>query len=273
MKYSLLKNFTYKFFENIDRYIKAENNAESTRTPQEISTECDSFSKVLYKSEYPSIAKQICEKFAKRYISLYPSLDRSTSDPNYIKDWAFLNYWLNCELNKSVLYKNTYVKEFYHGMEGYVQEKLKYGFLTDIEIFDINEDKLDDIHLLFNLYSNFHRIINEDKIVCKNENICLDYYSKCVQEYKRGIIKCRKEDSDFCKVIGAFRKKYDALKSKTISSSHFSTSELKSLPSHEEALDEYNNELYRRKITIATISIICSIFGISLILFSLYKVQ
>ncbi|VUZ93027.1 PIR protein [Plasmodium vivax] len=261
----------YKFFEQIERYIKAEKDAENAVVPPDISKECISFSKVLYKSEYPSIAKQICEKFAKRYISLYPSLDMSTSDPNYIKDWAFLNYWLNCELNKSVLYKNTYVKEFYHGMEGYVQDKLNYLLLTNDEIFDINKDELDKIHILFNLYTDYHKIYSNDKLICAQKSICLDYSKKCVEEYKKGIIKCEKNESDFCKAIRVFEKEYERLIQNNKKMGDFNTKDLITLPSYEVALKEYQSELYRRKISIAIISIICSIFGIILILFYLYK--
>ncbi|KMZ77229.1 hypothetical protein PVIIG_06315 [Plasmodium vivax India VII] len=194
-------------------------------------------------------------------------------DHEYIYHWASLNYWLNAELNKSTFYKNICVKEFYNNMESYVQDILKYGVLMDDEIFDINKDELDKIHILFNIYSNYQGIINNGEIVCKNENICLDYYRKCFQEYKNGIIMCPKYDTDFCKELEKFQEKYEKIKNPEPRTNIYDYNIIKPLPSHKEALQEYLSELKRKKITIATLSVICSMFGIILILFCLYKVQ
>ncbi|CAI7724323.1 hypothetical protein PVPAM_000044800 [Plasmodium vivax] len=264
------KKGIYEFFKEIDKYIEAENSADSTTPPPKTSSECNYFSTLGYNSENPSLAKEICEKFVKRYKTLNPTLIVSREDLNYKNNWAFLNYWLNYELNKSTFNKNTCVKNFYNYMENYIFDILEYGFFISDEIFDINKDELDKLHILFNLYSNYHQIINEANIACNTKDTCLDYSKKCVLEYKKGIIQCPNNISDFCKVIEQFKIKYDGLKSKPKSSRHFSTSELISLPSHEEALNEYPSEL-NKKITIVTISILCSIFGIILILFYLYK--
>ncbi|KMZ77120.1 hypothetical protein PVIIG_06185 [Plasmodium vivax India VII] len=262
----------YKFFEDIGRYIEAENKAEGITTPHDISKECDSFSKVGYKLENISIAKEICEKFVKRYISLNPSMKMSTSDPNYKNEWAFFNYWLNYEFNKNTFNKHIYVKDFYNDMENYVNVKLNYAVLTNDEIFDINKGELDKMHILFNLYSNYYKIYSNDEIICSQKPICLDYSKKCVQEYKNGIIKCPEIKSDFCNAIEEFENKYETLKKSTKSKDYFNPNELISLPSYQEAFNEYQSELNKR-IAIVTISIICSIFGIILILFYLYKVQ
>ncbi|CAI7724304.1 PIR protein [Plasmodium vivax] len=262
----------YKFFEQIERYIKAEKDAENTVVPPDISKECISFSEVIYQSTNPSIAKEICEMFVKRYISLNPSMILSRSNTHYIEDCAFLNYWLNYELNKSAFYKNISVKIFYQGMEGYVQDKLNYLLLTNDEIFDINKDELDKIHILFNLYTDYHKIYSKGELICAPKNICLDFSNKCVQEYKKGIIKCQNKESDFCKAIAKFKSTYGTLKENNKSNNHFNSKELIPLPSYEQTSEEFLSLFNRRKnIAIATISIICSIFGTILILFYLYK--
>ncbi|KMZ96073.1 hypothetical protein PVNG_06434 [Plasmodium vivax North Korean] len=191
---------------------------------------------------------------------------------HYINDWTFLNYWLNYELNKSPFYKNIFVNEFYNNMENYILHILGYVFFINDEIYDINKDELDKIHILFNLYSNYYGIINEGNIVCKTKDICLDFSNKCAEEYKKGIIKCENIDSDFCRNIDQFKRKYVSLKESDKSKDDFNSNELIPLPTYDQALQEYHSEL-NRKITIVTISILCSIFGIILILFYLYKVQ
>ncbi|KMZ76631.1 hypothetical protein PVIIG_06428 [Plasmodium vivax India VII] len=270
-KFILNLKYIYKFFDDIKEYIDAVKNSENTEAPQEISHECTLMSTSFYKNN-PEVAKSICVQFLKLYKSLYNFKSKDISDPTYLSAVHFLNYWLNAELKKKMFNKNVCVKDFYDHMETYAQ------FIDNIHIYSYDEicviknDELDNMNILYNLYSNYYNVFNGSNIVCATKESCLEYSKQCFQEYKKGIIKCENNDSDFCKAIKEFENKYDSLKRGNKTNNGFNSKELMPLPSYEQAFEEYQSELNRR-ITIVTISIICSIFGIIIILFYLYKVQ
>ncbi|KMZ77409.1 hypothetical protein PVIIG_05631 [Plasmodium vivax India VII] len=267
------KDESYNFYNNIETYLNAIKSSENGDTQQKVSTECSSMSTAFYNRKNPKVAKSICEKFLKLCISLNEPLSKDKNDATYLSAVNFLNYWLNAELKKKLFKENIYVNDFYDNLETYAQSIDTISFLNIKEICVIKNDELDNMNILYNIYNNYYNVYNESDIVCSSKATCLDYSNKCVQEYKKGIIKCKTNDSEFCKAIKEFQNKYDILIGDKKTKNGFSTSELKSLPSHAEVLQEYGSELNRRKITIVTISIMCAIFGIILILFYLYKVQ
>ncbi|KMZ90592.1 hypothetical protein PVMG_05739 [Plasmodium vivax Mauritania I] len=265
--------FLYKFFENIKEYLDAVKSSEKDNTQHEVSTECTKMSTAFYGKKKPEVAKSICEIFLKLYKSLNNFVSKDKTDLNYLSATCFLNYWLNAELKKKLFNENVSVQDFYDDLENYALLMNTINFRTIDEIYIIKNDDLENMNILYNLYTNYYNVFNGRNIVCTTKDTCLEYSRQCVQEYKKGIIKCKTNDSEFCKAIKEFQNKYDILIGDNKTKNGFSTSELKSLPSHAEVLQEYGSELNRRKITIVTISILCSIFGIILILFYLYKVQ
>ncbi|KMZ76784.1 hypothetical protein PVIIG_05385 [Plasmodium vivax India VII] len=228
-------------------------------------------SKAFYKNS--EVAKSLCEDFLKLYISLKDSVSKPNNNPNYLSAVGFLNYWLNAELKKKMFNENIIVNDFYDVLEPYALSIGSINFSSIDEISVIKNDELNNMNILYNIYSNYYNVYNESDIVCNTKATCIDYSKKCVQDYKKLIIKCPQIQSDFCKAIDKFKNKYESLNKSTKSNGDFHSKDLISLPSYQEALEEYQSQLYRKKITIATISIICSIFGIILILFYLYKVQ
>ncbi|CAI7719367.1 PIR protein [Plasmodium vivax] len=265
------KDESYNFYDNIETYLNAIKSSENGDTQQKVSTECSSMSTAFYNRKNPKVAKSICEKFLKLYISLNEPLSKGKNDATYLSAVNFLNYWLNAELKKKLFKENIDVNDFYDNLETYAQSIDAISFLNIKEICVIKNDELNNMNILYNIYSNYYNVYNESDIVCNTKATCIDYSKKCVQDYKKLIIKCPQIQSDFCKAIDMFKNKYESLNKSTKSNGDFHSKDLISLPSYQEALEEYQSQLYRKKITIATISIICSIFGIILILFYLYK--
>ncbi|KMZ89353.1 hypothetical protein PVBG_06189 [Plasmodium vivax Brazil I] len=226
-----------------------------------------------YKNKNPKVAISICEQFMKLYKSLHDSKGKPKGDLTSVSVVNFINYWLNTELKKKMYNEKVCVNDFCDNLETYAQGIVDIKMHSNDEIYVIKNDDLDNMNILYNLYTNYYNVFNGSNIVCTTKDTCLEYSRQCVQEYKKGIIKCKTNDSEFCKAIKEFQNKYDILIGDNKTKNGFSTSELKSLPSHAEVLQEYGSELNRRKITIVTISIMCAIFGIILILFYLYKVQ
>ncbi|VUZ99496.1 PIR protein [Plasmodium vivax] len=262
---------SYSFFKNIMVYLDAVKGSENNETPQEVTKECTSMSSNHYKNKNPKIAKSICEQFLKLYKLLNNSVSKPKGDPTYVSVVNFLNYWLNTELKKKMYNENICVKDFCDNLETYSYGIVDIKMHSNDEIYVIKNDDLENMNILYNLYSNYYNVYNGSNIVCTAKDTCLEYSKKCFEEYKKGIIKCEKSESDFCKAIRVFESEYKSLKQQNKSNDDFNSKDLITLPSYEEAFNEYLSELKRRNITIATISIICSIFGIILILFSLYK--
>ncbi|SCA60798.1 Plasmodium variant antigen protein Cir/Yir/Bir, putative [Plasmodium vivax] len=245
------KEGMFKFFENIDRYINAVKSPENASTQQEVSRECTLMSNYFYRNKNPGVAKSICEQFLKLYISLNEYVSKIKTDPTYLSAVHFLNYWLNAELKKKLFKENIDVNDFYDNLETYAQSIDAISFLNIKEICVIKNDELDNMNILYNLYSNYYNVFNGSNIVCATKESCLEYSKQCFQEYKKGIIKCENNDSDFCKAIKEFENKYDSLKRGNKTNNGFNSKELMPLPSYEQAFEEYQSELNRR-ITIFT---------------------
>ncbi|CAG9479383.1 unnamed protein product [Plasmodium vivax] len=246
-------NESYSFFENIEVYLNAVKSSGNTPTPKEVSKECTSMSDIFYKNNNPEVAKSICEQFLKLYKSLIDTLSpsRDKTGPSDLRFMDFLNYWLNAELKKKMYNKNICVRHFYDDLDNYAYDAINYSLYNYDKIYVIKNDDLENMNILYNLYSNFYIVYDGSKIVCDRKDTCLEYSKKCVQEYKKGIIKCKEKGSVFCQAIEKFNGKYESLQSSSKSKGDFNSKDLISLPSYEQAFEEYQSELNKR-ITIFT---------------------
>ncbi|KMZ96047.1 hypothetical protein PVNG_05985 [Plasmodium vivax North Korean] len=205
-----IKDGSYVFFKNIDRFIKNDERDIGDDPHAKSSNGCTSFS-TLYKSKNANIAKDICEEFTKLYRSLSPSNVNPTSDINYKNDCGFLNFWINSKFRESGFNGTTCIKDFFEGMEMHCLDTFPVGSPLDF-IYDINEDDLIKMNKLYKLHEKRRRI--EDILTNQPDmqpNISLTLNKELLADYRTFRSKCNGNDNDFCKSLQDFKERYEKL--------------------------------------------------------------
>ncbi|SCA60157.1 Plasmodium vivax Vir protein, putative [Plasmodium vivax] len=261
------KRENYDFFEKVDIYIKYADGIKTTATESDVSADCTALLNGMYSSGNRVIIRNICEDFLKLYKSL------STSQEVHQNYKEFLNYWLNFRLSEGKHNENICVKQFYDDMESYCENTFGYVVSTNV-FYDMDQDELDKMNILYNLYYNYYKIFKDDKIVCNEKSLCSQYTNHCLKYYGDGIIKCPTEKTDnFCRKLDQFRVKYEHLQKRTdISNNGYKPSDMESLPTHDQALYLQGSALQNLKdIVIWAMYIMGPTVGLSLIFLYFYK--
>ncbi|VUZ93222.1 PIR protein [Plasmodium vivax] len=167
----------------INEYIKHSNESESDNSQLDTGDDCNSFSE-MYANGNNTVWKNICEQFIKLCKQLPRVKNNNEFDPNFIKDWNFLSYWLNIKLRENQLNGITCPNSFYSGMENHCFYTL-FPFLNSPNlIYNINEEHLSRMELLYILHENYSKLntilnINtsaEPKTLLEPSSECSNYY-------------------------------------------------------------------------------------------------
>ncbi|KMZ95185.1 hypothetical protein PVMG_05103 [Plasmodium vivax Mauritania I] len=156
--------------------------------------------------------KKICELFIKLY-KYFPNIRTNTvGDTNNRKHWNFLNYWLNFKLNENKLKISKCVHDFYKGMEDHCTETLFPFFNSTNLIYNINEEDLRRMEILYILYKNYNKldtIINN--VTPQEPKSLLEPSRTCSNNYKIGRSMCYGKYNKFCEKLKDFKTKYENL--------------------------------------------------------------
>ncbi|KMZ96406.1 hypothetical protein PVNG_05868 [Plasmodium vivax North Korean] len=202
---------TYNFFDNIINYIESSDNLAVNNTQLHAQDNCITFSNSYTKSNL-DIGKNICELFIKLYISLTDV--KNKGQPNYEKDWHFLNYWLNINISKSELNEAICPRKFSDGLGHHCWYTLTFGFPPDF-MYNIREEDLNKMNLLYGLYENYKKldnILNDSQE--NNQDLLLEHSNKCCSYYVKANYLCNDENNKFCSELENFKTKYVGLYSK-----------------------------------------------------------
>ncbi|VVA00161.1 PIR protein [Plasmodium vivax] len=200
---------TYDFFENAINYIDISDNLESSSIQLDKGDDCTSFS-----SEYTSSNLKIGENVCKLFIKLYKSLNNVTnrSHGDYKKEWHFLNYWLNINISKSKLNETTCATEFFDGLSHHCWHTLGIDFPPPSSIYNITEENLKKMSLLYGLYENY-RILNNILITSPQDKpgLLLEPSTKCCSDYAEANYLCNGKGDKFCEELQKFKSTYQDL--------------------------------------------------------------
>ncbi|KMZ88501.1 hypothetical protein PVBG_06162 [Plasmodium vivax Brazil I] len=249
---------TYDFFENVINYIDISDNLESSSIKLDKGDDCTSFS-----SEYTSSNLKIGENVCKLFIKLYKSLNNVTnrSHVNYKKEWHFLNYWLNINISKNKLNGTICATEFFDGLDHHCMQTLGLVSPPSTSIYNIREEDLKKMNLLYSLYENYKKldnILNGQKPV--NAGSLLGPSAQCCSDYAEANYLCNDENNKFCAQLKKFKTKYDGLYNTQIAI-------------NPEYTNNFKNLSECKKTNVMSTALIGTTVGLVPLLVGLYKVK
>ncbi|SBT43927.1 PIR Superfamily Protein [Plasmodium ovale wallikeri] len=196
----------YSFFDNYKIYKSYEREMEEKISGGKGNTTCDSFSTDVQISDTES-AKNICVKFKFLHnfiISIKkPTENKSLNDT----DFAFLNYWLNNKLRNTRVNHNFTVEEFRNDMSDHEVEFIYNDF--DRNIYHIKDEDINNMNLLSELHTNYGEIFPNYSTIMSGNVPCIEYLQKCINTYRKCIIKCPDARTSFCKALNHFKVEYE----------------------------------------------------------------
>ncbi|KMZ87786.1 hypothetical protein PVMG_06200 [Plasmodium vivax Mauritania I] len=208
---------SYEFFENIEDYIKKAKSAEDTSTLPNSESKCNDFMRASgsYFTDRET-AEIICKQFIKLYVSLDNVNCVQNRDPTLKKCSEFLNYWINFKFRESMKNEDDCVPDVYDHLE--VQFTGDDDFkmsISNIYIYDMNNDDLYKMNILYSLYQNYSKLKNiiENKSGSEKPSL-LPHSTACCADYIEAKYICNGDNNDeniFCEKLKNFQTKYDAL--------------------------------------------------------------
>ncbi|CAI7721742.1 PIR protein [Plasmodium vivax] len=206
----------YLFFDDIDNYVSKVQNAEITDAEPKENAGCNSFYETWgSKFKNRESAKSICGQFLKLTDSLSSVKKPSQEEHHYKKDYAFLNYWVNFHLSKSIISESNCVNYIYNALESSLYDDLKFRIPTGT-IYDLDKDELNKMNILYNLYENYVKLnaidynnpeVDKQKLLTHSTACCTDYVKAsyiCSGDNKNNNRK-------FCEIVTDFESKYEKL--------------------------------------------------------------
>ncbi|KMZ95086.1 hypothetical protein PVMG_05613 [Plasmodium vivax Mauritania I] len=198
-----IKEDSYNFFEGIDNYRNYEEEIKTTATAN-ITQCCTSFTSGWNKLLDTEMKKNICENFFKLYKKL------TKVNVFDVKDWGFLNYWLNFKIGQ-FNNNNICVKEFYNHMESQCVDIIESLLYKDL-IYNIKEEDLNKMNLLYGLHENYRTVNN---IISNNQqdklDLLLETSTKCCSDYIYANYLCNDKENKFCTELKNFKTTYEKL--------------------------------------------------------------
>ncbi|SBT78576.1 PIR protein [Plasmodium ovale] len=199
----------YSFFDNFINYKGYEIEMEQTILGGKDKTKCDSFTRDNRKFG-DETANSICVKF-----KILCNVIESKKKPNPTKlddrDFAYINYWLNGKLRNTTISNKLTAYHFQDTMTNYENDLFKYSKL-DKKLYDITEDDYQNIKLLEYLYLNYYEKFTKiSRLTEEKKILCFEYVKELFDTYKKGIIQCPHDNSNFCKALEHFKRKYNKI--------------------------------------------------------------
>ncbi|SBT00029.1 PIR protein [Plasmodium ovale] len=272
----------YEFFKYSESHFNNEKFAYVYPLEESYSNNC--------KFEHPGwehYHTDICTNFKKIVSFLNKRKNAASLDANN-KYEDYLNFWINFNLRK---YENNKIEpsDFYK----ITNERDPSFFWTNfsIKISNIEPSIFENMKLLYNLYQEYHKIIDMTYKVHIDIGKCIEYANICLSMYNNIIKRCPSKDTEtFCTALSDFEKSYNSIR--TIKP--FDSNNLPALPSYkdktklEKPVSDYSQQAviqsqvtsvhtgsspqhgvdFSSKYTIFVI--LASILGIFLILLSMY---
>ncbi|SBT72390.1 PIR protein [Plasmodium ovale] len=198
----------YSFFEKYKTYKLYESEMEKKYTEDKGKTTCDAFVSDV-KISSTETARNLCVKFKIFYKFLVSIKSQPTTKLLDNNDFAYLNYWLNDKLRNTTFNHNITAGTFYERIS-FRDDDFAGNNLFDNKLFHIEENDFNNMILLSLLeesYSDFYaKIIAHTK---ETSISCLGYTQKLIDTYKKGIIMCSVDDTNFCQALKHFKQKYE----------------------------------------------------------------
>ncbi|CAG9484351.1 unnamed protein product [Plasmodium vivax] len=200
---------TFDFFDNIIKYIESTDKLHSEATTLDREDNCTTFSHQYTSSKF-DIGKNVCELFVKLY-KLLPNVNNK-GNSDYKKEWHFLNYWLNFNISKNKLNAITCATNFSEGLSHHCLNTLGIDFPPPSSIYNITEENLKKMSLLYGLYENY-RILNNILITSPQDKpgLLLEPSTKCCSYYAEANYLCNDENNKFCTQLKKFKTTYEEL--------------------------------------------------------------
>ncbi|SBT56354.1 PIR Superfamily Protein [Plasmodium ovale wallikeri] len=199
---------SYSFFNSFKDYALYDVHIENEFTEHKIKKICNSFSDSARISKTES-ANNICEKFIYLYKFICSRKSQKQNQSLDSNDIAYLNYWLNNKLRNATISHNITVKDFYESMSLREVEFVGNGTFEK-KLYDLEEKHFNNMNLLNYLYDNYGVIFKNISTNKKEEKIsCLQNAPEFINNYKKCIIQCPINDTNFCKALKHFKEEYD----------------------------------------------------------------
>ncbi|SBS99487.1 PIR Superfamily Protein [Plasmodium ovale curtisi] len=199
----------YSFFEMFQEYKKYESYIDTKFSEIKQNAKCDSYLHD-HREFGTDSANNICVKFKilRNYIE-------SKKKPNLTKlddkDFSYINYWLNGRLKNSSVSDKLTVEDFQDTMSNTEDDLFTYPNL-DKKLYDIGEDDYQNMKLLEHLHVNYFRNFTEISTLTKEKKIlCFEHVKELFDTYKKGIIQCPHDNSNFCKALEHFKREYNKI--------------------------------------------------------------
>lgn len=186
--------------------------------------------------------ENICKKFKFLYSSLFSYEGRLEETFHKNNHCSFLIYWLNQELNGIDNNTSICVKEFYDKMK----EK-HIGFFSDYlfeeQVHNMNNYNIENMNILFNLYSIKSRINMLGDTETTTEGSWTQIVNECYDKYKEVIINCEDNCFPFWNAVELFKTIYNLELNLTSSGLHPCKNEdIIFLPDCNDVLEKYQTE-------------------------------
>ncbi|SBT02471.1 PIR Superfamily Protein [Plasmodium ovale curtisi] len=200
----------YSFFESFKDYKMYEKEMEVKLSKDNHNTKCDSFISDDRKFGTET-ANSICVKF-KILCNVIETRKipriRSVLDE---KDYSYINYWLNGKLRNTTITDKLTAYDFQDTMTTQESDLFNYPYL-DKKLYDIVEDDYQNMKLLEHLHVNYYENFVKISDLTKEKKIlCFEHVKELFDTYKKGIIQCPHDNSNFCKALEHFKREYEKL--------------------------------------------------------------
>ncbi|SBT55558.1 PIR Superfamily Protein [Plasmodium ovale wallikeri] len=199
----------YSFFEFFKKYKRYESEMEKKYLEGTHGTSC-----VSYLSDFKNLgterANNICVKFKILYNFMISTKTSPKSKSLDDIDFAYLNYWLNTKSKNSTIIYGLSVNDFQETI-GHAENEF-FDVYFDEKLYDIEENVFKNMNLLDYLYDNYGIIFKNISENTEEEKIsCLQYTQEFIDNYKKCIIQCPIDDTNFCKALKHFKMEYDKI--------------------------------------------------------------
>ncbi|SCO73379.1 VIR protein [Plasmodium vivax] len=198
----------YGIFYNLNKYKEIENLSKNDVSSAPFDTSfCNR--KTIPGTEHDQKFETLCKNFIKFFLLLNSEQYKRVSPGK--RHFDYLNYWLNDELKPDRKSVTNFIKFLDERLDKNSKEYNDY-FNFKNKIYNMNEDIYDKMHILYNLYDNYSKIIQTSK----STNVCSEYSKICAAEYKKGIEKYLKMKSyKYYNALKTFRNIYNSIQKDT----------------------------------------------------------
>ncbi|SBT78567.1 hypothetical protein POWCR01_130005100 [Plasmodium ovale] len=255
----------YSFFSDFKIYMQYDSYIEKNSGTGEHNNTCDAFM-IDFQISNTESANQICAKFKNFYKFIISTKNPPKNKSLDKNDFAYLNYWINRKLRNTKISNELTVKEFHEKLNNHDNDFVGYDMFAG-KLFDIGENDFQNMKLLDYLHSNYFENFTEISTLTKEKNVsCFKHVKELLNTYKRGIIQCHIDDTNFCKALKFFTRAYDNIFfGKDSITEKCTDQKLLKLPTYEDV------SLEEKNISVVG-SILGSSFGTLFTMLILYKV-